>query len=260
MPDNYEYHAGLRASFGLEIESENRLSEEDVRRLCTFYNEFSEKHPSSLTCKRIPLDYLEGDAFVDVAQEYVKGFFLRGIPSLFSDLKPLYSSAEKAKALQLLFEGYCERLTKADCDVDPDLKSNPQSVLWIHHVLAQHYDQMGDTEAALKHVHAALDHTPTVSEVHIVHSKVLKHAGDLPGEIRGCCNGVEGGPCVVWSRCLSSCRSGTQTGLGRPLPELRRRESLFPGRPNRRGRRLSSIVHKGRRSNRKLSRNAMPLV
>jgi len=181
MPDNYEYHQGLRSSFGIDHAFDQSPSEETLRRLEEMYQEFAEKHPYSDTCRRIPLDFKEGDAFVEAAREYVKTFLLKGIPSLFSDLKPLYSNQEKALALQNLFEGLSETLEQSNGDADPVLKSNPQCMLWIHHYLAQHYDVMGDTELALKHVDAAIEHTPTVSEVYDVQSKILKHAGDLPG-------------------------------------------------------------------------------
>ena len=188
MPDNYEYHKGLRSSLGMESDSETSPSTETLQRLEEFYGQFAEQQPASLASKRLPLDYLEGEAFVQRARSYVKGFLLKGIPSLFSDLKPLYRSHAKALALQSIFEEYSSAMTKTEGDADVDLKTNPQSVLWVHHFLAQHYDQMHDTEKALEHIQHALNHTPTVSEVHVVHSKILKHAGDLPGDdARGRC-------------------------------------------------------------------------
>lgn len=44
------------------------------------------------------------------ADAYVRRFISRGIPSLFSDLKPLYADTTKAAALQELFEGYAAAL------------------------------------------------------------------------------------------------------------------------------------------------------
>jgi len=170
MPDNYDYHRGLRNALGLD-----GMNPPDEEKLDKFYSEFYERHPESLTSRRIPLDYKQGDAFVEAARVYTKKFLLKGIPSLFSDLKPLYKDASKAKALETLFEGYCTETT------DPELRSDPQVMLWVHHYLAQHYDQMRDTNAALKHIEVALQHTPTVSEVYDAHSKILKHVGDLPG-------------------------------------------------------------------------------
>lgn len=46
------------------------------------------------------------------ADAYVRRFIDRGIPSLFSNLKPLYADPAKAQALQALFEGYAAALRK----------------------------------------------------------------------------------------------------------------------------------------------------
>lgn len=51
-----------------------------------------------------------GAEFVAAADAYVRRFISRGIPSLFSDLKPLYADTTKAAALQELFEGYAAAL------------------------------------------------------------------------------------------------------------------------------------------------------
>ncbi len=43
---------------------------------------------------------------MQAADAYVRPFILRGVPSLFRDLRPLYADPAKAAALQQLFEGY----------------------------------------------------------------------------------------------------------------------------------------------------------
>lgn len=52
----------------------------------------------------------EGDAFTAAADSYVRRYLLRGIPSLFSDLKPLYASSAKAALLGQLFERHAASL------------------------------------------------------------------------------------------------------------------------------------------------------
>jgi peptide alpha-N-acetyltransferase len=62
---------------------------------------------------------------------------LRGIPSLFSDLKPLYRSSSKAAALGQLFEGYAASL-KASGTLPPlqdggsgqEQQPAPQALVW----------------------------------------------------------------------------------------------------------------------------------
>lgn len=79
-------------------------SEAERAQLQQLYGELQGKYPRSSACKRIPLDFLTGDAFLTAAHQYVHHYLVKGIPSLFSDLKPLYRDAAKAAALGQLFE------------------------------------------------------------------------------------------------------------------------------------------------------------
>jgi peptide alpha-N-acetyltransferase len=81
-----------------------QYSEAERAQLQQLYGELQGKYPSSPACKRIPLDFLTGEAFLAAVQQYVHRYLVKGIPSLFSDLKPLYQDAAKAAALGQLFE------------------------------------------------------------------------------------------------------------------------------------------------------------
>ncbi len=59
--------------------------------------------------------------------------------------------------------------------------TSPQMLIWTWAFRAQHEDYLGNTGAALTLVEKAIDHTPTVIELHSIRSKVLKHAGDPQG-------------------------------------------------------------------------------
>ena len=52
--------------------------------------------------QRIPLDFLENEDFRKVADSYIKPFLTKGVPSLFSDLRPLYDHPGKAEILEEL--------------------------------------------------------------------------------------------------------------------------------------------------------------
>ena len=54
----------------------------------------------------------------------------------------------------------------------------PSSLLWIRVLVAQHADRCGDTAAAMEHIDAALEHTPTLIELFIFKARFFKHAGD----------------------------------------------------------------------------------
>jgi peptide alpha-N-acetyltransferase len=161
-----------------------------------------------------------GDEFVAAADTYVRRFIDRGIPSLFSDLKPLYADPAKAQALQTLFERYAAALRKtgsmpplshgaAASSSSSKAANGPSSsssngpsaangssssssapaggdgednpLTWVLHYLSQHYDRLGDTQKALEASEAALGLAPKVIELLLARSKVLKHAGDTVG-------------------------------------------------------------------------------
>ncbi|PPD70635.1 hypothetical protein GOBAR_DD32484 [Gossypium barbadense] len=51
---------------------------------------------------RIPFDFLQGDKFRAAAVSYIKPLLTKGVPSLFSDLSPLYDHPGKADMLEQL--------------------------------------------------------------------------------------------------------------------------------------------------------------
>ncbi|XP_022728524.1 N-terminal acetyltransferase A complex auxiliary subunit NAA15-like, partial [Durio zibethinus] len=53
------------------------------------------EHGEMLLYKRIPLDFLQGDKFCEAAFNYIKPLLTKGVPSLFSDLSPLYDHPGK---------------------------------------------------------------------------------------------------------------------------------------------------------------------
>lgn len=131
-----------------------------------------------------------GAEFVSAADAYVRRFIDRGIPSLFSDLKPLYADTTKAAALQELFEGYAAALrttgsmpplhpaassSSSDSNNNRPPSSSSSSsngpaavngtsssngagsssgednfLTWVLHYLSQHYDGLGQTAKALQ--------------------------------------------------------------------------------------------------------------
>lgn len=155
-----------------------------------------------------------GDEFVAAADAYVRRFISRGIPSLFSDLRPLYVDPAKADTLQTLFEGYAAHLrqhgsmpplqqepssstSSSTAANGPSSSSNGPSaangvisssasgednpLTWVLHYLSQHYDRLGATTKALEASDAALGLAPSVIELLLARAKILKHAGDAVG-------------------------------------------------------------------------------
>jgi peptide alpha-N-acetyltransferase len=164
------------------------------------YDELIAEHPKSAACQRIPLDFLVGPEFEAAAEKYMQRYITKGIPSLFADLKALYTDADKAAALGRLAEDLREKLiqggaagssSSSNCPSEglnggvnsssgssgSDGESNP--LTWVYHYLAQHHDKTGQTAAALAAADAALALAPEVVELYSSKAKILRHAGDL---------------------------------------------------------------------------------
>nr|CAB3477629.1 unnamed protein product [Digitaria exilis] len=101
-PDNYKYFIAVQKCLGLYSDN-GQYSADDVESLSTLYNSLKEKYAWSSAVKRIPLDFLEGEKFQEAADNYVRPLLTKGVPSLFSDLSPLYEHPGKANILEQLF-------------------------------------------------------------------------------------------------------------------------------------------------------------
>ncbi|GMI93831.1 mutant,snc1-enhancing 6, EMBRYO DEFECTIVE 2753, OMISHA, NAA15 [Hibiscus trionum] len=177
-PDNYRYHEGLQKCFVLYSEN-GKYSSDEVDQLDALYQSLAKDYTWSSTVKRIPLDFLQGDKFCDAAVNYIKPLLTKGVPSLFSDLSPLYDHPGKADIIeQLVLE--LEHSIRTDGRYpDRTEKEPPSTLLWILFFLAQHYDRRGQYDVALSKIDEAIQHTPTVIDLYSVKSRILKHAGDF---------------------------------------------------------------------------------
>lgn len=177
-PDNYRYYEGLQRCMGLF--SENDLySSDDINRLEALYQSLAQQYNKSSAVKRIPLDFLDGEKFQKAVESYIRPFLTKGVPSLFSDLSPLYNHAGKEDILErVILE--LEHSVKTTGGYPGSLEREPPSTLmWILFYLAQHYDRCGQQDLALTKIDEAISHTPTVIDLYSAKSRILKHAGDL---------------------------------------------------------------------------------
>ncbi|XP_022714903.1 N-terminal acetyltransferase A complex auxiliary subunit NAA15-like isoform X1 [Durio zibethinus] len=174
--DNYRYYEGLQKCFGLYSENGN-YSADEIDRLDALYKSLAEQYTWSSAVKRIPLDFLQGDKFREAAVNYIKPLLTKGVPSLFSDLSPLYDHPGKADILELLILELEHSIRTRYPDRTE--KEPPSTLLWTLFFLAQHYDRRGQYDVALSKIDEAIQHTPTVIDLYSVKSRILKHAGDL---------------------------------------------------------------------------------
>jgi peptide alpha-N-acetyltransferase len=183
-PDTHEYHDGLRAALGLGGDVA-ALPDAGVARLADEYAALSVTHPRSSAVRRLPLDFLRGDAFEAAAAAYIRPFLRKGVPALFSDLSPLYGPAgDSAKAASL-----GRVIAAADAALDSrgafpgaaDGSEQPSTRCWSLLLLAQHHARTGALPAALAAIDAAIEHTPTVIDLYTAKARIMAQAGDVAG-------------------------------------------------------------------------------
>jgi N-alpha-acetyltransferase 15/16, NatA auxiliary subunit len=187
-PDNTQFHHGLIAT-RLHIDPKDVLStlaastadDPKVQSLAPLYEELAGEFPKCLAVRRIPLEFLHGDAFRKALEQFIQKDLRRGVPSLFIGLKSLYANADKRKIVDSVFRDTHESLSTKHTFPNLEEKEAPSTELWARYLLAQHLDRIGEYAAALDHVARAVEHTPTVIELYTLRAKILKHAGDIQG-------------------------------------------------------------------------------
>ena len=184
-PENVRYHAGrqaaaLRTSRMVEQWQGEELEPSSEETLRSMYAALQKEFPRSSVCSRLPLDFARSpEYFKEVLAAYVLPVVRKGVPSLYANLKPLTACAWKREVMGTLFSEWLESLLKTACLPGSKQREVPSSLLWVRVLVAQHHDRCGDTSAAIKHIDAAMEHTPTLIELYIFKARFCKHAKDL---------------------------------------------------------------------------------
>nr|XP_024371729.1 N-terminal acetyltransferase A complex auxiliary subunit NAA15-like isoform X2 [Physcomitrium patens] len=176
-PDNYLYYEGLQKCLGLTPNGKAYTSEQ-VEKLVELYDGLRRKYPRSAAAKRIPLDFLEEDSFKAAVTLYIRPFLKKGVPSLFTDLRPLYSHPRKDEILEEVFVEVVSSLQTSKTFPGSSDVEAPSTYLWTLCLLAQHFDKIRQYEKAYSYINQAIEHTPTVIDFYLVKGRILKHAGD----------------------------------------------------------------------------------
>ncbi len=230
-PDNVAYHRGLQNTAVLAVRVASGAGEDeapaatsvpsmadfrkrmsvdvqlrdkaDVSAALKACDQLSAQYPRSRTSSRIALDIIpsaDHPQFLPRFDAYVRPFLRRGVPSLFSDIKPMYSDASKVRAIGILFEKYLENLKGNDARLPPllPLDANTETedsnvedddeaectLLWTYHYLAQHYDRIGMYTRALELIEEAIGISPKTVEPYLVKARILKHCGDTVNAVK----------------------------------------------------------------------------
>ena len=185
VPDNYNYHKGLCTALDLPADSFDSPSPDVLAKLKDVYSDLEEKHPKCDAVNRIQLDFLSGEEFAAAAKQRIRTYVQRGVPALFSDLKPLVRRrGEKADAL---WQAALELLEATAVDADSDSTSKEaQAAVWLHLYLAQHAAEARSMREAVEHIKTAesselLGATGGALDVYSAKADILAAAGDAPG-------------------------------------------------------------------------------
>jgi hypothetical protein len=130
----------------------------------------------------------------------------RGVPSIFNDVKRLYSNDDKRRIIEQLVEKWRQQLEttgKLDEEEGDDgqcslrlllfacffahtilalpVANPPTTLMWTLYFLAQHYSYLNRQPRALELIEASLVHTPSLPDLFMTKSRILKRGGDAVG-------------------------------------------------------------------------------
>ncbi|KAM7189518.1 N-alpha-acetyltransferase 15, NatA auxiliary subunit [Rhypophila sp. PSN 637] len=172
-PEHPDYYRGLLGA--LEI------PQDDQTALKAVYDEYAEQFPRCDAARRLPLDFLTGDAFRTAAKSYLSLMFDKGVPSTFANLKHLYSDPLKKDIMPVLAEEYLsERKTSAEVKDQSKADSSKGEGAALY-FLAQHYNYhlSRDLTKATDYVERALELDNTNVDFHMTKARIYKHQGDI---------------------------------------------------------------------------------
>ncbi|KAF2131503.1 N-alpha-acetyltransferas-like protein 15 [Dothidotthia symphoricarpi CBS 119687] len=201
---NSEYRAnfdGLEKALGI-----SQANEADTEKLKELYESYASKNPRNDAARRIPLDFLKGDAFKTAADEYLRWKLNKGVPSTFPNIKALYTDSEKKAIIEELVLGYATDLKSngsAEGETNgADSDRFKQSVLYF---LAQHYNfvRSRDLKKAMEYIDQLIELDPKSVDYHQTKARIYKHTGDVQkaAEIVDFARGLEKGDRYINTKC-----------------------------------------------------------
>ncbi|EPS33590.1 hypothetical protein PDE_08552 [Penicillium oxalicum 114-2] len=166
-PENSIYYNGLIQAKG--------IAADDHKALKSLYDEWVEKNPRGDAARRIPLDFLEGEDFKAAADVYLQRMLKKGVPSLFANIKLLYSNPAKRDVVQELVEGYV-----SSSQQNGSTEKKEEFLVSSYYFLAQHYNYhlSRDLSKAMENVEKAIELAPKAVEYQMTKARIWKHYGN----------------------------------------------------------------------------------
>ncbi|GFF23065.1 N-terminal acetyltransferase A complex subunit nat1 [Aspergillus lentulus] len=174
-PENSIYYDGLIRAKG--------ISESDHAALKAFYDAWADKNPRGDAPRRIPLDFLEDEEFKQAADAYLQRMLKKGVPSLFANIKSLYTNPSKRDTVQELVESYVSGngTTQSNGSAEGEAaKDNTEFLASTYYFLAQHYNYhlSRNLSKAMECVDKAIELAPKAVEYQMTKARIWKHYGN----------------------------------------------------------------------------------
>ncbi|KAI9825577.1 MAG: N-alpha-acetyltransferase 15, NatA auxiliary subunit [Phylliscum demangeonii] len=177
-PEHRAYYRGLLRA--------RQIDESDAAAVVDVYREWADTEPRADAPRRVPLDYLEGSAFRDAADRYLRRMLGKAVPSTFANVRGLYADVAKRETIQALVESYVSDVAGAQANghvesaaaVDGASSTLELSALFF---LANHYNYplSRDLPKAMAYIERAITRVPDSVDYHMTKARIWKHSGDV---------------------------------------------------------------------------------
>ncbi|KAF2791614.1 N-alpha-acetyltransferas-like protein 15 [Melanomma pulvis-pyrius CBS 109.77] len=170
------YYDGVEKALGLD-----RSDEASREKLAELYQSFASKSERLDAARRIPLDFLTGDAFKTAADAYLRRMLNKGVPSTFPNIKALYSDPEKKATIEKLVLGYTsEKKTNGSAGSVANGEQSDRFGEAVLYFLAQHYNYQlsRDLEKAMEYIDTLIELNPKSVDYTQAKARIYKHQGN----------------------------------------------------------------------------------
>lgn len=173
-----DYHRNLRSCMIGDKTGDSLEASLDC--LADIYDNLKEQNPKSIALSRVPLDFLTGEEFNKSLIPYLKKMLQKGVPSLFFDMKPLYSDKLKKIFIESTMLAFLANLIEVSkFELSDEHFQSPAAVIWVLLYLSRHFCHFGEISRALGYIEQAISHTPTAIDLYLAKAEILSINGEF---------------------------------------------------------------------------------
>ncbi|KAF2120792.1 NMDA receptor-regulated protein 1-domain-containing protein, partial [Lophiotrema nucula] len=171
-----EYFDGLEKALGLD-----RSDEASHEKLAAVYKSYADKNKRADAARRIPLDFLKGEAFKVAADEYLRRMLNKGVPSTFPNIKALYADPSKQSIIEELVLGYeSDKGANGSASGPTNGEKSDRFEESVLYFLAQHYNYhlSRDLKKSMEYIDRLLELNPKSVDYNQTKARIYKHLGN----------------------------------------------------------------------------------